>query len=82
MNSDQALRAQIIDIISEEIGVLAEVVFDEVIEDLGIQDSNLSPHLAGKFFRLLNAKLPDDMGDREHVIHEVGRLLIENRRSH
>ncbi len=80
MNSGQALRAQIIDIISEEIGILAEVVFDEVLEDLGIPDSNLSPHLAGKFIRLLNGKLPDNMSNRQHVIHEVGRLLIESRR--
>lgn len=78
MSSNQILRAQIVDLISEEVGMLGELIFDEVLAglDIDIDEATLSRHLAGKFVRLLDEKLPGDMANRQQVIRDVGNLLI------
>lgn len=79
MNSNQSLRTQIIEILSAEVGILAEVIFDEVLAELGIHESRLSPHMAGIFVRVLNKKLPGDLTNRQLVIRDVGQLLMNAR---
>ena len=76
MAADNSLRLQIIDLLAEETGILAEVIFDEVLEDLGITDSDLSGFWAGKFIRVLDTRLPDDISDRHLIIRRIGALLI------
>ncbi len=70
---------QVIDILSDEVGILAEVIFDEVLTDLGVSESGLSPHLAGKFVRVLAQKLPADLSNRQLIIRSVGQLIMHAR---
>ena len=77
MDPKGSLGEQIIDLISEEIGILAQVVFDETLKEIGIKEAGLSRHIAGKFVRVLDEKLPGDMSNKQHVIREVGKLLIQ-----
>lgn len=76
MAAEKLLRLQIIDLLAEETGILAEVIFDEVLEDIGIADSQLSGYWAGKFIRVLDKKLPHDISDRHLIIRKVGALFI------
>ena len=75
--SDRNLRQRVIELLSEELGILAEVVFDEVMQELGAEDRDLNRHLAGKFVRVLDNKLAAESSNRQALVREVGRLLIE-----
>lgn len=77
MGPPRNIGEQIVDLISEEIGILAQVVFDETLKETGINESDLSRRLAGKFVRVLDEKLPRDMTNKQKVIREVGKLLIK-----
>lgn len=79
MDSNRDTRSQIIDLISEELGILAEVVFDEVLEELGINGAELSRYHAGKFIRVLDKKLPADTNNRKKLVRDIGQLLINSR---
>lgn len=74
--SDQNLRQRVIELLSEELGILAEVVVDEVMEELGAGDRELNRHLAGKFVRVLDKKLSTESTDKQALVREVGKLLI------
>ena len=75
--SNRNLRHRVIELLSEELGILAEVVVDEVMEELGAVDQNLNRHLAGKFVRILDKTLSADIGNRRELVREVGQLLIK-----
>lgn len=77
MDPTRNLGEQIVDLISEEIGILAQVVFDETLKEIGINETDLSGRLAGKFVRVLDEKLPREMANKQQVIREVGKLLIK-----
>lgn len=77
MASDNSLRFQIINLLAEEVGILAEIIFDEVLEEMGIVDAELSRVWAGKFIRVLDKKLPEDISQRQHIMREIGALLIK-----
>lgn len=79
MDSGNDLGEQIIDLVSQEIGILAYVVFEETLNELGIKKTELTPHIAGKFIRVLDRTLPEDMVNKQQVIREVGKLLIKIR---
>lgn len=74
---DQNLRQRVIELLSEELGILAEVVVDEVMEELGAEDKDLTRHLAGKFVRVLDKRLSLESDNRQALVREVGRLLIK-----
>ncbi len=65
-------------ILDEEVGLLAGVIVDEIIDALGIDDSQLSRVWAGRFVRLLDQRLPTDIDGRQFLIRRVGDLLIHN----
>ena len=75
--SNRNLRQRVIELLSEELGILAEVVVDEVMEELGAGDRDLNRHLAGKFVRVLDRRLSGDIGNRQVLVREVGQLLIK-----
>ena len=75
--SDQHLRQRVIELLSEELGILAEVVVDEVMEELGAEDKDLSRHLAGRFVRVLDQRLSTESSNRQVLVREVGKLLIK-----
>ncbi len=79
MDSHRSVQSNVVDLISEELGILADLIFTEIIEEIGIRESDLSRYHAGKFVRILDAKLPEDMGNRQQVIRDVGQLLIHIR---
>lgn len=75
--SDRNLRQRVIELLSEELGILAEVVVDEVMQELGAADRDLTRHLAGKFVRVLDKKLTAESSNRQALVREVGILLIK-----
>ncbi len=77
MDSTKNLGKQINDLIAEEIGILSQIVFDETLKEIGIKETELSRHKAGKFVRVLEGKLPEDMSNKQRVIQEIGKLLIK-----
>lgn len=79
MSSSNDMRKAIIQLLDEEVGLLAEVIVDEIIEMLGINDEQLSRIWAGRFIRLLDQRLPRDIDRRQQLIRSVGNLLIETR---
>ncbi len=76
MNSEHILREKITDLISEEVGPLADVIIDEILDDLDIEEVELSRYFATKFISGLEKKLPKDLTNRQHIMHDVGMLLI------
>ncbi len=76
MNSEHVLREKITDLISEEVGPLAEIMIDEILDDLDIEEVELSRYFATKFISGLEKKLPKDLTNRQHIMHDVGMLLI------
>lgn len=69
--AEQHVRDLIIDKLSEEIGVLAGVIVDDVLADLDIdQDSLKDKLLATKFLARLKKELPDDL-DVPVIIEEI-----------
>jgi hypothetical protein len=79
MVSDQDLQTQIVDVIAEELGILATVIFSEILEELGIEAAELTRFHAGRFVRVLDARLPPDLANRQQIVREVGQLLIQAR---
>ena len=79
MSSSCDMKKAIIQLLDEEVGILAEVIVDEIIEMLGIDDEQLSRIWAGRFIRLLDQRLPRDIDRRQQLIRSVGTLLIETR---
>ena len=77
MMNDRDLRQRVIERLSEELGILAVVIVDEVMDDLGVGDRDLSRHLAGRFVRVLDKRLARETDNRQALVREVGRLLIE-----
>jgi hypothetical protein len=78
MLSSNDLKMNITRILDEEVGLLAGVIVDEIIDALGIDDSQLSRVWAGRFVRLLDQRLPTDIDGRQFLIRRVGDLLIHN----
>ena len=74
--NDRDLRQRVIELLSEELGILAEVVVDEVMDELGAAERDLTRHLAGKFVRVLDKRLARESDNRQALVREVGRLLI------
>jgi Mor family transcriptional regulator len=74
---DQNLRQRVIELLSEELGILAEVVVDEVMEELGAEDKDLTRHLAGRFVRVLDKRLSIEKSNKQALVREVGKLLIK-----
>ena len=66
-----------IELLSEELGILAEVVVDEVMEELSAEDKDLTRHLAGRFVRVLDKRLSIESNIRQALVREVGKLLIK-----
>lgn len=68
-------RQQVVDLLAEEVGFLAELIFDEVLEELSITESDISRDWLGRFIRLLNQKLPEDMDNRVTIIRKISELF-------
>jgi|GEM_PF-2720518 len=79
MTRSNGLRNQITRILDEEVGILAEVIVDEIIDALGIDDEQLSRVWAGKFIRLLDQRLPADIEHRQLLIRHVGDVMIQSK---
>ena len=77
MLTNPHLRSEITTILSEDIGILAEVVFDETLETLGLDETRLSRFWAGKFIRELDKNLPQDIEHRQPIIRRVADVLMK-----
>ena len=77
MLTNPHLRSEITTILSEDIGILAEVVFDETLETLGLDEERLSRFWAGKFIRELDKNLPQDIEHRQPIIRRVADVLMK-----
>lgn len=70
------LKDRIITILEDDVGILADVIVDEILQSLRIDETQLSRFWAGKFVRLLDEKLPRDIEHRKLIIRTVADLLI------
>lgn len=77
MAGSHELRAEITSVLAEEVGILADVIFDEILDALGIDETRLSRVWAGKFVRLLDEKLPQDINQRQAMIRSIADMLIK-----
>ena len=78
MAGNPHLRSEITAILSEDIGILADVIFDEILETLGIDEVKLSRVWAGKFVRMLDKKLPKELPHRQLMIRSIADVLIKS----
>ncbi len=76
MHSEHILRTRITDLLAEEIGPLADVIIDEILDELEIEEIEISRYFATKFISGLEKKLPRDLSSRQHIMHDVGIMLI------
>lgn len=61
--------------LAREIGVLGEIIVDDVLFDLGFQDGELAPRQLMSFLARLQRELPETV-DREAIIRELVAGLI------
>lgn len=74
--SGMSLKARIVEILEDDVGILAEVIVEEILTTLKIEESELSSFWAGRFIRLLDARLPPDISHRKQILRDVADLLI------
>lgn len=75
MSSTFDWRSAVHEVLAEEVGILADMIIDETLEELGINDTQLTRRLAGKFLKLLLTKIPEDV-DRPTVGQKIGDILL------
>lgn len=68
-------RQPVVDLLAEEVGILADLIFDEVLEEMPVAEADMSSEWLSKFIRLLNQKLPEDMNDRIVIIRKIIELF-------
>ncbi len=76
MISGTDLKIKVTDLLAEEIGLLSDVVVDEILAALGIEEQNLSSFWAGKFVQQLDQRLPEDINQRQALLRNVADVLI------
>lgn len=68
-------REDVVDLLAEEVGILANLIFDEILEELPTSGLDISGDWLGKFLRLLNQKLPEDMNNKIIIIRKIIELF-------
>lgn len=76
--SQKGAKEQTVDFLSERIGVLAEIIVDDLISEMGIQDAELNvPHTYQRFLNRLKTELPNDCNPAA-VAAELMNLVLIN----
>ena len=61
--------------LAREIGVLGEIIVDDVLVDLGLEDGKLAPRQLMTFLARLQRELPETV-DRDAIIRELTAGLL------
>ncbi|BCE02398.1 hypothetical protein [Marinicellulosiphila megalodicopiae] len=69
-------RDTIEDILSEELGMLAPMIIDEILSELKITESSMSGHLSSKFIKLLEKKTKNDIHNPK-LLRRVYKVLLD-----
>jgi len=78
MSDSQSIRVKFVDALADELGVLADIIFDEVLQEMKIRESDLTSFHAGKFVRILDQKIPGDLENRQLLIRNIGQFLMHS----
>jgi hypothetical protein len=77
--SDNTLRIIASEILTEELGVLGDIILDETIMQLGISNGELPPGAAMAFLKLLVTNLPTYV-DRKNIIISIRDAYVAARK--
>ena len=69
-------REKIEGLLTEELGMLASVILDEILEELKIKESQVSGHYGSKFIKLLEKKTANDIQNPK-LIRQVYKIILD-----
>lgn len=69
-------RQVVVNVLAERVGVLSDMIVDEVLEEMRLTESDMRVGLFGDFMKKLYSRLPEDI-DRRKLIYEVRDKLME-----
>lgn len=75
MSVTQSWKQKTIARLASEIGVLAEIIVDDVIFDLGLDEGEMAPRQLMSFLARLQRELPESV-DREAIIQQLANELL------
>jgi superfamily I DNA and RNA helicase len=68
-------RQVVVNVLAEKVGVLSDIIVDEVLEEMHLTENDMRIGLFSEFMKKLYSRLPEDV-DRRKLIHEVRDKLI------
>lgn len=75
MSVTQSWKEKAVTCLAREIGVLAEIIVDDVIFDLGLEEVEMAPRQLMFFLARLQRELPETV-DREAIIQQLANELL------
>ena len=75
MSVNPSWKQYTVERLSREIGVLGEIIVDDVLFDLGFEDGELAPRQLMSFLARLQRELPETV-DRDGIIKELVAGLL------
>lgn len=68
-------RQVVVNVLAEKVGVLSDIIVEEVLEEMRIAEDDMRIRLFGDFMKKLYSRLPEDI-DRRKLIYEVRDKLM------
>lgn len=75
MSVTQSWKEKAVTCLAREIGVLAEIIVDDVIFDFGLEEVEMAPRQLMSFLARLQRELPETV-DREAIIQQLANELL------
>jgi hypothetical protein len=68
-------RQVVVNVLAEKVGVLSDIIVEEVLEEMRLTENDMRIGLLGEFMKKLYSRLPEDI-DRRKLIYEVRDKLM------